>query len=78
MGKSVIRAIKAVEQQPELLVQAFRYRLYADIESIENLESLGIKIEPDLVQSVKTLAKTTRLSEQEVTRLCLEAYVYNL
>ncbi len=78
MSKSVRKAIKAAEQQPELLAQAFRYRLYSNENEDDQATTLSLYIDHDLHDSLRQLAKSTRLSEQDVARLCFEAHVYKL
>lgn len=70
-------AVAKAAENPQVLVRALENRLTLDEEGNYSSKTSYRPSEVTLSQ-IEQLAKLAKLSEEEVVRLALEAYIYNL
>lgn len=73
----VVQAVMRATVRPQVLVTAFKARL-EDPSNLPNNVRINIYMPPKVNVFVKDLASMTKLPDEEVVRLCMEAYVKGL
>lgn len=73
---AITQAVINAGRDPELLISAFRLRLSQPYE--ENDTEVTYSRDHRIEAIVKKLAEMTKLSGEQVVRLCMEAYIHRL
>ncbi len=73
---AIRQAVLQADVDPELLVDAFKLRLSMPFEDNDARISYTRDKKTDAI--VKRLTEMTKLSSEEVVRLCMEAYIHRL
>ena len=73
---AISQAIINADRNPDLLAHAFRLRLSQPFE--ENDARITYTRDIRIEAIVKRLAEMTKLSSEQVVRLCMEAYIHRL
>lgn len=73
-SKAIEQAVKDADNDPEVLVRALRMRLTRPFEA--NDAKIAFTRDKNCEDAIERLAEMTKLPNEQVLRLCMEAYIH--